>query len=399
LQRAIFSAHFNPAAAMRFDLPEVREDRMNPKQWLLNSSLWNRRKAIRRAADGFTVGYWSGPNLKHDSIRDISATGLYLLTQEHWPPGTPIALQLHRGELDCRAGAVPDHEAEIVKMTAHSVRCGRDGVALAFDIPSGIDPLLWTHLFEEARDESQSDNIVGPFKVARALALLSRVCAPQAAAVRQRIRSALTGPRFWNAIAMTLQAETLLTSQANCAGAEPPKLAGSAPVIIKILEEGSWTEDASMSRLWAGLLACACSANGANQASRSFVEILRQLTPMDLRLFSEACTRSAKYLTDDGVVTCRRLSCTADDILRFSGFRDLLRMGRSLERLSEFGLVEERFRTSMFTPVDGINITPTHLGLEFFTQCHGHPGQPESYFEPTPGALLPWPENSSMGAA
>ena len=154
-----------------------------------------------------------------------------------------------------------------------------------------------------------------------------------------------------------------------------------------------------MLRVWAGLLASACSADGTDEASRSFVEILRQLTPMDLRLFSEACIRSAKYLTDAGAFACRRISCTTEDVLRISGYRDLLRMARSLERLSEFGLLEERFKTSMFVPVDGINITPTHRGLEFFARCHGHRGEPESYFEATPGTVLPWPKDSSIGAA
>jgi hypothetical protein len=120
---------------------------------------------------------------------------------------------------------------------------------------------------------------------------------------------------------------------------------------------------------------------------------------MDLRLFSEACIRSAKYLTDAGAFACRRISCTTEDVLRISGYRDLLRMARSLERLSEFGLLEERFKTSMFVPVDGINITPTHRGLEFFARCHGHRGEPESYFEATPGTVLPWPKDSSIGAA
>jgi hypothetical protein len=382
---------------------------MNLKQWLLKSSSWNRRKAVRRAAVGFAAGYWSGPDLKHDSIRDISATGMYLLTQERWQPGTPITVTLHRAE-----AVSTEHEAEIVKLPARSVRCGRDGVALAFDIPCGVDPFLWIHLVESARRESTSGDIVAPFKIAKALAFLSRVCSSQAGALRQHIRSSMTGQRFWNAIEITLQAEILLSSGPDKASPDKPgahvagpipadpnttKLSGSAAVILRILEEGSWTEEASMLRVWAGLLASACSADGTDEASRSFVEILRQLTPMDLRLFSEACIRSAKYLTDAGAFACRRISCTTEDVLRISGYRDLLRMARSLERLSEFGLLEERFKTSMFVPVDGINITPTHRGLEFFARCHGHRGEPESYFEATPGTVLPWPKDSSIGAA
>ena len=382
----------------------AREPRMNLKQWLLKSSLWNRRKAVRHAAAGFAAGYWSGPDLRHDSIRDISATGMYLLTQERWQPGTPITLLLHRAEV-----VSTEQETEIVKLPAHSVRCGRDGVALAFDIPSGVDPFLWIRLVESARHESTNNDIVAPFKIAKALAFLSRICAPQASAIRQTIRSTMTGQRFWNAIEITLQAEILLSSSSHkarpdIAGPRPAdpnagKLSGSAATILRILEEGSWTEEASMLRVWAGLLASACSTDGTDEASRSFVEILRQLAPMDLRLFGEACTRSAKYLTDSGVFACRKLSCSTDDILRFSGFRDLLRMSRALERLSEFGLIEERFKTSMFVPVDGINITPTHRGLEFFARCHGHRGEPESYFDATPGTVLSWPKDSSIGVA
>ena len=70
--------------------------------------------------------------------------------------------------------------------------------------------------------------------------------------------------------------------------------------------------------------------------------------------------------------------------MRFSDTRDLLRMGRTLEHLSELGLLEERFKTSMFVPVDSINITPTLRGLLLYARCIGHSGTITSLFSLTP---------------
>src|ERR1700761_5361735 len=143
------------------------------KKWILQNPLLNRRKAIRRDIGGYAAGYWAGSDLRQDAIRDISATGVYLLTRERWQPGTPVVLILHRTGLQ-----TTDYATESINMPARAVRCCKDGIGFAFDIPSEVDPRLWINLVERARHESTSDDVVAPFKTAKALAFLSRVCGP-----------------------------------------------------------------------------------------------------------------------------------------------------------------------------------------------------------------------------
>jgi hypothetical protein len=66
--------------------------------------------------------------------------------------------------------------------------------------------------------------------------------------------------------------------------------------------------------------------------------------------------------------------------MHFSDTRDLLRVARSLQHLYELGLIEERVKSSMLLPVEGVGMTPTNLGLQLFALCNGHCGPLESFY-------------------
>lgn len=103
-----------------------------PKSWL--GRWWSPdprkapdlRKAPREASPGLAAYYWTGASPKGHTIRDISATGLYVVTEERWYPGTLILMTLQDG----------GYEAEGVErsIAVHSraVRWGSDGVGLQF---------------------------------------------------------------------------------------------------------------------------------------------------------------------------------------------------------------------------------------------------------------------------
>jgi hypothetical protein len=64
--------------------------------------------------------------LRHTTIRDISGSGLYVVTEDRWYLGTQILMTLSKP-----AGAVA-HEVNSISMHAIAVRWGSDGVGLAF---------------------------------------------------------------------------------------------------------------------------------------------------------------------------------------------------------------------------------------------------------------------------
>jgi uncharacterized membrane protein (UPF0127 family) len=103
-----------------------------PKNWLERWWSPDPRKApdLRRAPrepfPGLAAYYWTGAAPKAHSIRDISASGLYVVTEERWYPGTLILMTLQETD-----GGQESVERSI-SVHSRAVRWGYDGVGLQF---------------------------------------------------------------------------------------------------------------------------------------------------------------------------------------------------------------------------------------------------------------------------
>jgi Flp pilus assembly protein TadG len=72
--------------------------------------------------------YWDGSVPMSHEIRNISATGFYLLTRERWHPGTVVTMTLQR-----TAGEKESSDAErYISVMSKVVRLGEDGVGFSF---------------------------------------------------------------------------------------------------------------------------------------------------------------------------------------------------------------------------------------------------------------------------
>lgn len=100
-----------------------------PKNWLERWWSPDPRKAPRERAPGLAAYYWNGAAPKTHSVRDISATGLYLETEERWYPGTLVLMTLQQTE-----GGEKIAERSVSVMS-RAVRWGNDGVGLQFVLP------------------------------------------------------------------------------------------------------------------------------------------------------------------------------------------------------------------------------------------------------------------------
>jgi Flp pilus assembly protein TadG len=100
------------------------------RRWLLpeNGEL---ARAPRQVQPEIVVHYWDGAAPEGRGLRDISETGVYILTAEQWYPGTiiRIILQGHRATAKADGTAVP---APSICVPAQVVRQGDDGVAMEF---------------------------------------------------------------------------------------------------------------------------------------------------------------------------------------------------------------------------------------------------------------------------
>jgi PilZ domain len=97
------------------------------ERWLFpDTSDQDKRSGARKPAPGLVAHFWTGGPPKSQPVRDISATGMYVVTEERWYLGTQIRITLTK-TLD----EGPRAERSITVM-ATAVRWGDDGVGLEF---------------------------------------------------------------------------------------------------------------------------------------------------------------------------------------------------------------------------------------------------------------------------
>ncbi len=103
-----------------------------PKNWLERWWSPDPRNAPREASPGLAAYYWNGAAPEAHGIRDISSTGLYVVTEERWYPGTLVLMTLQvteRGE---------EASERSIAVLSRAVRWGHDGVGLQFVL---VDPV------------------------------------------------------------------------------------------------------------------------------------------------------------------------------------------------------------------------------------------------------------------
>jgi hypothetical protein len=124
------------------------EDIRPPKSWL--NRWWSpdprkppeRRKIPRMSSSGLAAYYWTGAAPAAHNVKDISASGLYVVTEERWYPGTLILMTLQKS-----------NDGEVIVEKSVSVHCravrwGNDGVGLQFvplddpDAHKGLNELV-----------------------------------------------------------------------------------------------------------------------------------------------------------------------------------------------------------------------------------------------------------------
>ncbi|MGH9607345.1 MAG: PilZ domain-containing protein [Terracidiphilus sp.] len=150
----IYSSQTQPGNQLVICLAEEMEFRLRsmPRQSpeeLNEPALGNCRFAQRQIPSDvsrlrFSLQHWpklvacdsTGAKLKVQGIKDISAGGLYLMTEERWPLGTRVALTLQK----TRGGEENSQAPMTVQLRV--TRWGGDGIGLAFIQSEARQPLL-----------------------------------------------------------------------------------------------------------------------------------------------------------------------------------------------------------------------------------------------------------------
>jgi hypothetical protein len=129
-----------------------------PRSWLERWWSPDPRKAPRDVAPGLAAYYWNGSVPKAHGIRDISSSGLYVVTEERWYPGTLVLMTLTR--TDCGE----EVEERSISVQSRAVRWGNDGVGLKFVLPDADDIKRGHNLLTDGADKKTLDKFLHRLK-------------------------------------------------------------------------------------------------------------------------------------------------------------------------------------------------------------------------------------------
>ncbi len=321
-------------------------------------------RAERRTVPGLEAIHWTGSSPGLDIVKNISSTGMYLVTRERWPEGEINPVRLVYPEL---ADDSPEHQ---VTLETKAVRWDEDGMGLTFVLPECMDLWLW-----KTDGLIEPEDILSEFRLARALAFLRRICPSATQELKLLFREGLSNLRIASAIGITHRAAAMLAAERDF-----DRLRAPQSVVMRVVKDGSWAEDGITQQLWAGILVTACTMMGDDESNLPYIDLLCELATIDGRLFTTACTKSQKVFATSGAVSAQPLICSALDLAQIAGAHDLMKIDRNIFQLANLGLLEPRVKSKYFNFEQDANLTPTALGLELFARCQGHRGAPHEYY-------------------
>jgi hypothetical protein len=132
-----------------------------PKTWLERWWSPDPRKAPREASEGLAAYYWTGGPTEAHPIRDVSAKGLYVVTEERWYPGTLVLMTLQI------TNGVEETEERAITVHSRAVRWGNDGVGLQFVLAKNQDVRTQTGPAVQPADRKELDRFLHRLKKTR----------------------------------------------------------------------------------------------------------------------------------------------------------------------------------------------------------------------------------------
>lgn len=337
---------------------------------LLNTVLVPYRvRKERRPVPEFVVYYPDGASQKPAGIKDISSTGVYLLTDERWMPGTRIPLTLQR------KGPLEEDSARRITLYGRVVRWGNDGVGLVFTPPTDVNFDLWKDALANAASQASAEDIIPPFRMAKALEFLSTLCPDSTQELTHLMHVGLGSMCVANAVQLVLSAEVMLSAEP-----DGDKMHANPQTVLRIIADGSWADEDWIRQLWIGLLVASCAVETEDQMDQDFADRLSQLAPVHVRIFKAACAESEKHNFGDDRVAARPLSRTVKEIQQITGVQSHTKIESDVIHLAALGLLEPAVRARSFLLQDEINLTPSSLGLDLYARCHGHRGNVQDFY-------------------
>ena len=160
-------------------------------------------------------------------------------------------------------------------------------------------------------------------------------------------------------------------------------------IAMQAIEYGSVADDEHLRECWAGLLASACSDDGADDSNVTFTSILQQLSSLQARIIDLLCERLPKTDVGEGMVRIPE-NDGVNPIMVFE-LQNLVanctssRLNCDLVGLGRLGLIDIPLATAMLIKPHRVCMTeetfkPTPTCLAFYVRCKGSRLPPAEYF-------------------
>jgi hypothetical protein len=207
---------------------------------------------------------------------------------------------------------------------------------------------------------------------------LTRICGPAADEVGQLLRDRVSYWRMTNAIRLLEKARLKMDSEG------PDVSAGSAHprLVMRVVDQGSWTSDDQVLEMWAGLLASSRSTDGQDDGNLIFITLLEQLTTAEAHVLQWVCERAEKKKGDSGLIDGDWVHPTISELTVISKVVDIHRLDRELDHLRALQLTEGGIPINDPSPGQDlvVHLRPTGLGLNLYVRCQGTAVSPIEYF-------------------
>lgn len=333
-----------------------------------------RRGDQRAPAPELDALYSTELERKKFRIKDISATGLYLLTKDPLRPGTNVELTLQKcsvpKEEDALLDLVDQAPPAEVQLRCKAVRVGEDGVGMAFEPDSAT--ANWIRVVGLVVNLTGETDRVRLFRMSKALEFVLRVSPEAEADMLQMVASRMSREQAAKAFDIALLAEEIASARRSAL-----RHGVSAKLVLRILEDGSKVDEEHTRRMWSELLAASCGEDANDVVNLNYAAILSRIDAVQMRIFEAACTLAMQAGWEQGFRFRHDLHRDAEEIKKITHLQNLMAIERDLNHLFELGLVEQTDRPILCELVERVNMTPTFLALKLYARCKGQPEPPE----------------------
>ncbi len=334
------------------------------KSMLRNLGVPDQPRAERGSATGLAAKYGLNSTFTSATIKDISTSGIYMITENRLPTNELITLVLHEE-------GKPENSSELqFSVHARVARQGEEGIGLSFVLPPGLDTNLWGVLVRNIVTLTNPNQIADMFRTLRTILFLCRICQSGAEEAILLFGGQFDTEHVGTLVKIALAAEKKLASEPDFDRRRAhPKL------VANILREGSWTSDEPIIQLWAGLLVSSCSVDEPDDSNQVFVNLLIHIRPELARIFIYACERTLSSAQADESSPSSSIVVTAEKLTALTSVSDAGRNASSIANLFYLGLVQKLPDFTSYLPLEKFDIAPTRLGLELYKHCHGDRGK------------------------